>query len=59
MPLEARRWKLARKRLMMSNKIRYRSSVAMAVPVCWLNRRDEMSEPDEGDLVKEDDGPGR
>jgi hypothetical protein len=44
---------------MMSNRIRYRSSVAMAVPVCWLNRRDEMSELDKEGDVKEDEGPWR
>lgn len=59
MPLDASRCKEARKRLTMSKKMRYSSSVAMAVPVRWLKRREEMMQEGVGLAFKEDDGPGR
>ena len=43
----------------MSNKIRYSSSVAIMVPVCWVRRRDEIKEAVEDVLVDNVDEPGR
>lgn len=40
--------------------MRYRVFVAMAAPVCWAKRRDEMRDLAGGDdVVMEIDGPGR
>lgn len=58
-PFEARRWKDERKRFIISNRMRYRSSVAIAVPVCWVKKRDEIRDPVDGLVARAVCGPGR
>lgn len=43
----------------MSIKMRYRSSVAIAVPVCCVNKREDIRDVEEDVVVREVDGPGR
>jgi hypothetical protein len=57
MPRDARRWKDARRRFRISNRSRYRSSVAIAVPVCWEKRRDDIKDVGDERAARVVDGP--
>jgi hypothetical protein len=57
MPRDARRWKDAMRRVRRSNRSRYRSSVVIAVPVCWEKRRDDINDVGDECAATVVDGP--